>query len=142
MPSATASGYPYPVGSDDLADTDLHIKALADFLQASANSVVTAWTAVTFGAGWSNNIAPYGNAQYRKIGDLVYLRGAIDGGTLGGVAFILPAGFRPPATVAFSADTGASTVRFVEIESDGEVRPTGGSNAFCSLDGIVFSVTP
>lgn len=34
MPSATSHGYPYPLGSDDLADTDLHIKALADFLQS------------------------------------------------------------------------------------------------------------
>lgn len=35
MPSATAKGFPYPVGvSDALADTDLFIKALADFLEA------------------------------------------------------------------------------------------------------------
>lgn len=33
MPSATASGFPFPVGSDDMADTDLYIKALADFLE-------------------------------------------------------------------------------------------------------------
>lgn len=34
MPSATTKGFPYPIGSDDLADTDLRIKALADFLEA------------------------------------------------------------------------------------------------------------
>jgi hypothetical protein len=141
MPSTTASGFPYPVGSDELADTDLHIKALADFLQASANPVPTAWTAVTFSGGWSNNVAPYQTAQYRKIGDLVYLRGSIDGGTLGGVAFTLPVGFRPPADIIQAVDTGAGSTTYVEVQSDGEVRPAGGSNGFCTLDGITFSVT-
>lgn len=34
MPSSTAKGFPYPVGSDKLGDTDVRVKALADFLNS------------------------------------------------------------------------------------------------------------
>jgi hypothetical protein len=35
MPATTTKGFPYPVGSDPLADTDVRIKDLADFLEAN-----------------------------------------------------------------------------------------------------------
>lgn len=39
MPSSTAKGFPYPVGSDKLGDTDLRIKALADYLNDNVGMV-------------------------------------------------------------------------------------------------------
>lgn len=61
---ATAKGYPYPDPADPVANTDLAIKALADFLNAngfkvihaaqvsvSVAAAITGSTAVTFPAG-------------------------------------------------------------------------------------------
>ena len=56
----------------------------------------TAWTAFTFLNGWTGATGGYPIAGYRRIGDMVYMRGRISGGTMGQPMFNLPAGFRPP----------------------------------------------
>jgi hypothetical protein len=64
----------------------------------------TAWTAVTFLNGWHDFGGGYQTAQYRKVGDIVYVRGTIaNSGTPPSVCFTLPAGFRPLATMMFPA---------------------------------------
>lgn len=88
----------------------------------------TPWTNVTFKNGWSNHGSPYGDIQYRRAADIVQVRGAGDG-TLGVVAFTLPLGFRPNATVEMSGISGSNHAR-VYVESDGDVIPQGsGSTA-------------
>jgi hypothetical protein len=62
--------------------------------------------------------------QYRKVGDMVELRGVIRGGTAGTVAFTLPAGFRPPAHIeaALYYFTGsAAALSNFQINFDGTV---------------------
>lgn len=55
----------------------------------------TGWQTLNLNSGWSN---PYGNdvAKYRKIGNVVYLRGLINGtSAAGNVIATLPEGYRP-----------------------------------------------
>lgn len=149
MPSATASGFPYPVGSDDMADTDLFIKALADFLEARAGNVpwrvVGALGQPTFQNSWVNYGSGYQSLAFRKVNDKVELRGAIKSGSLGAV-FTLPVGYWPPATFGgvVPSNTGnalayfeVSTIGVVSINSYG----SGASNSYNSFDQVDFSVT-
>lgn len=98
----------------------------------------SAWTAPTLTNSWLNYGGGYQTAQYRKVGDIVYLRGSIGAGTLGSAAITLPAGFRPPAQIQFEP---SGTVDYIDVTTGGAVVPAGGSNTVASLDGIQFSVT-
>lgn len=111
MPSATANGFPYPVGSDEMGDTDLHIKALADDLESK---FFPAFTEVTFNGSWANYGEPYEEASYAKLGNVVRLRGLIKHATTSttGTVFTLPAGYRPAKTrrLVIDAGTGQAVV--------------------------------
>lgn len=100
----------------------------------------TAWTNVTFQNGWTN-ISPV--VQYRKIGDIVYIRGTIGGGSLSTNAFNLPVGFRTPYKLDISTGTYSGSVwawgKF-DIDTAGNVTPqVGGTSWFivnCSYSTI------
>lgn len=97
------------------------------------------WTAVTFQNSWMDYGAGYQTVQYRKVGDIVYLRGLMRNGTLAAVAFTLPVGFRPPsATMQFGPGSGSNL--YHDIQADGDVFPAGGTNTVVVLD-CQFSVT-
>jgi hypothetical protein len=103
----------------------------------------TAWTAVTFQNSWANYGSGWQTAQYRKIGDIVYLRGLIAGGASATTAFTLPVGFRPPSSLLFAVDKETLTHGRLDVLSSGNVAPSwlAGSSAYFGLDGIQFSVT-
>jgi hypothetical protein len=107
----------------------------------------SAWIPFPFAAGYNNyeDAHPLGQqtTQYRRIGDVVYLRGVVhkadhgvipDGVTVG----TLPPGFRPPARVSFSHPPG----KFTTIYSNGDVSLYNGDDEFQYLDGISFSTSP
>jgi len=103
----------------------------------------TNWTAFPFANGYGNYGLGHQSPQYRKIGDIVYLRGLLKdldsaiaaGSTVG----TLPAGFRPPARLLFSQG-GHTQMSRVDIDTAGNVIviTTQGYN-WLSLDGIMFS---
>lgn len=102
------------------------------------------WVLITsFTGGWSNGTSPPGTpTAYRKIGNVVYLRGLMVGANSGDGAFQLPGGFVPVALQVFVGGTDAPTSHcVVSISSAGEVVPgyTGGP-AYITLDGINFMV--
>lgn len=114
--------------------------------QAPALPVPTtyqSWTQVTtFSNSWVNYGAPYPPAMYRRVGDIVDVRGLIKAGTVNasGGCFTLPAGFRPAwqqwfPTSAF--DAFGQTI----VYASGEVRPSIGNNTWFDLGTISFSVT-
>jgi Major tropism determinant N-terminal domain len=78
----------------------------------------TAWTVPAFTAGWGQ-YAGYSTVSYRKIGDLVYLRGLLNATTgVTTTAWTFPVGFRPPATVlTYTAYNGA--LRRIDIQPSG-----------------------
>jgi hypothetical protein len=109
--------------------------------------VPTPWTAPAFLSGWVNVGTPQENAGYRKIGDMVFLRGSIKSGTLSNAAFQLSAAFQPPKTLMFTcvmapagATLGAVYVNGVVAGVNaGFVTPYTGANTEVHLDGISYS---
>ena len=135
-----ARSYNSPV--DELAAKLISYERRIASLERAANGNSTPWTAVTFQNGWVNYGGVYQTAQYRRVGDIVYLRGFIAGGTINAAAFTLLAGFRPPAYMHFSAvSAGAGHDGLCYVEASGAVTPAFGSNTWFSLEGIFFSVT-
>jgi hypothetical protein len=101
------------------------------------------WTPVTgFLNGWAN----YGGwalAAYRKVNDLVYMRGLVRSGTIGSNIFILPVGYRPAGgSLIFPTVTGEpGSLGRIDIQGSGEVTHAFGNNGYVTLSGIVFGVT-
>lgn len=103
--------------------------------------VATAWTAPTLLNSWVNFGGTQQVAQYRKIGDIVYLRGLIRFGTINLPAFTLPAGFRPPADLVFPSQDNNTMGRVDVISINGNVTPVAIDNVLQTLNGINFSIT-
>lgn len=108
--------------------------------------VPTQWTGVTF----QNNWVDYGGAvqlvQYRKIGDIVYVRGVMKNGILGSPAFTLPVGFRPPMNMNFIAEAAGSSgvVGAIGFGADGTAIPQSafGTTGAYFATNVSFSTTP
>jgi hypothetical protein len=101
----------------------------------------TGWNTPTLLNSWANKGAGFATCAYRRLpGNLVMLRGTIDTGTPGNVAFTLPPGFRPSSSgnlefgVAANGGYGQVTVG----AATGNVRPDTMTGTWISLDGIVF----
>lgn len=107
----------------------------------------TVWTNLTLGNGWTST-GSNGVPGYRKIGDMVYLRGMISGGANSTTCATLPTGFRPPsltdlicyqwpsapgACLASIAASGAITI----VSITGTPPPL-----YVSLANAFFSITP
>lgn len=88
-------------------------------------TAVTAWTAVTFQNSWVNyNTATHNAVEYRKVGDLVAVRGSMKNGTNNNPCFTLPVGFRPPNGIPFKvANSNGVTIVIADcyIGADGVV---------------------
>jgi len=95
----------------------------------------TGWITPTFSNGWSA-FAGW-PVQYRRKDGIVYLRGRLTGGSTG-VAFVLPAGFRPGQQSLFSGvDAGSATARaWIFITAAGNVQLQ--SSQVPNLDEVRF----
>jgi hypothetical protein len=95
----------------------------------------TGWISVT---SFSNSFSGT-NVAYRKINNVVYLRGRIGGGTTGQTAFILPTGYRPSTTevVIPAQEYGTSNMTYVTVGTDGSVYP---NSTAAWLSSMIFPV--
>jgi hypothetical protein len=100
----------------------------------------TGWSAPALVNGWVNfgSSYNYSTVGYRKLGDMVWLKGLLKSGTVGAVMFTLPVGYRPLARCGFAIESNNAFGR-VDVQPDGTVFTVLASNVFVSLDGIVFS---
>jgi hypothetical protein len=129
---------------DELAATLVDLRARVQTVELLAHRHVfnldpTAWTPVVFQNGWAD-LAGWQAMQYRRVGDVVQLRGVITAGAIGAVAFTLPVGFRPPAALQ-SATTSNGAFGAFTIAANGNVTPIVGVIAAFAVLGS-FSVTP
>lgn len=103
--------------------------------------VPTAWTFAPLTNGWVHQSGE--ECKYRKVGDVVQLRGRVGVGAMG-IIFTLPVGFRPPITQEFavaSVVTGGWTIGVIQVGPDGVVYALAGSNSAMTLNNITFSTT-
>lgn len=115
--------------------------------ELEADVTPSAWTGVTFQNSWVNNgSAGQPNVAYRKVGDMVHLRGSMKNGTANAVCFTLPSGFRPAYNFVFpvASETGNGHVD-LDFNANGNVSITNYFNdtvgTYIYIPYIVFSVT-
>lgn len=99
----------------------------------------TAWTALPL----ANGALPYGGAyqapQYRKLGDVVYLRGLVGTLPANGTPFCqLPAGHRPPMTEILNTITQTVPGQLYALNT-GFINRGDGTGAYITLAGLQFS---
>lgn len=124
-----------------VAGTELTVSAFGKPItdQVNANTVALtagAWTPVTFQGTWANQTGGSQPVQYRKLGDMVQLRGQMAAGSMSSPAFTLPVGFRPP--FLFMLSTGcfngsAWVVARMDMNTDGRCVPIDGVANFYSV---------
>jgi hypothetical protein len=91
-----------------------------------------------FENGWSNYAGGYATAAYRKVGNVVYIKGLVKGGTIGNVAvFSFPAGYQPALSRMFVAANAAGTAGRLDVLSNGQVRILAGSTTFTSIECVL-----
>jgi hypothetical protein len=96
----------------------------------------TGWNTVP---GFNNNFTSGGNAPaYRRINNLVYMRGNITGGTAGQTAFTLQSGYRPATDMIIATQQfGTANMNYVTVYTDGRVVPNASSTW---LTGVNFPI--
>lgn len=95
-----------------------------------------------FQGGWGNfGLGRTSVGFFKDHQNIVHLKGSLDGAN-GGVAFTLPAEYRPNATLLAAAGSGSNTSSQVTIGSNGAVTVfcAGGTCGSVGLDGISFRV--
>ena len=107
----------------------------------------TMWQLLPLVNGWIHYGAPYGPAYYRKVGDMVQLRGLVSSGTSATAVICgLPAGYLPQYQPIFTVTCNGGSAEVRVDQSTGNVgvqsfypataTPTG----WISLTGITYSV--
>lgn len=107
------------------------------------------WIPFPFAAGWGHYLSTYTPCGYRRLGDMVFLRGlakcdtAFGTGTPTSLLGTLPAGYRPPGASIFNPQCAGGALR-MDINASGTLSNavvvlTNGN--WVSLEGISFSVT-
>lgn len=126
--------------TDTLTNKTLTAPAISD---PAITGSTGAWTALTLNTAgnWASFGGAYAMPAYKKVGDLVFLRGLVVRSS-GADTLIatLPSGYRPLADQLF-ATAGDNALARIDVETDGEMRlQAGTAAAYLSLDTISFSV--
>lgn len=110
--------------------------SIANLAQLKADKTQGAWITPTLINGWVESLF---SVRYRKDAfGIVRLRGRINGGTNGTVAFILPVGYRPTQAAGMLGMSDVNVVPRITINSDGTVT-INNFTSYMYLDGISFS---
>lgn len=132
------------------------VKAAGGNLAWKDGSAVTQaadWSPFPFAPGFSDYGGGWQTVQYRKTGDIVYLRGAVSKTSpfaAGDVLGALPEGFRPPAQVGFVCFApGGSAAISVIADPDGRISVadtiighSAPERTRADLSAVQFSITP
>lgn len=133
---------PYPVSKTIISTTQWGIPVTDEVNRLATAELAnrpTPWAAVSFLSGWNNYGQGFQTCQYRKIGDVVYLRGLMTGGAMAQFAFVLPSGFRPPARIQIVTQASGAFAWF-SIDNAGNMNPENGSPAAYNIN-CSFSTT-
>lgn len=115
--------------------------AWGDWLREGGND--TGWINLSLNSGWTMNDYTSEFPQYRKIGNIVYLRGLLNAtSAAGNIIATLPQGFRPAGYFnRFVCSLNQSDNAIVQINANGQIndhQKGAKSRMFLSLNGISF----
>jgi hypothetical protein len=112
-------------------DTDTLWQAIGvgpTWWQLSSAGPATAWSPLGLQNGWTNIGSGYQTAQYRKLGDIVHVRGLIKSGPVPSLFASFGAGFQPPAGIQFAQVGSGNTLAVIEILANGNFSVLAGNN--------------
>lgn len=153
--SLAAGGASIDVTSDLTAGTiDTTYRDGAGALDYNPNSVTVrrplvpeAWREIgaagqpAFQNSWVNFGSTRATAAFRKEGNLVRVKGLVKNGGGSSAIFTLPLGYRPPTDWFGVGIANGPAAAELQVGTNGVVQwSAGGTNAFLSLESIVFSV--
>lgn len=130
-----------------VATTDLTVDASGNFDIAVSGGYTQfggrmggAWTAVTYNTGWADYGSPWMGVSYKKVGDLVLVRGlCVRSSGVATTIFTLPSGYRPANYIIFPQVSADAFMR-LDVQPDGQVVAYSGTpGTWINLTGIVFS---
>lgn len=105
----------------------------------------TPWTALPFSPPWTNFGTTYQVGQYRKVGDMVQVRGTVKGPGVVSIPSqiaVLPVGFRPPAYLQIPQESNGA-YSYVQIDTAGNIYLMSPIGAVTAMNiTFSFSVTP
>ena len=137
-----------PVGTIAATNAQTAIAEVATDAAAALAAATAAapWISLTLTAPWNHYAGPYGPTYYRKVGDIVYLRGIISGGALGSNVCTLPVGYRPQyePIITTAAYQGVAEIR---VSTGGVVNVAGAQagsvnvTTWLGLNNVFFSTT-
>ena len=107
---------------------------------SAIGAIGEAWTNASYNTGWGSYGGGYPAAQYKKFGDLVFLRGLVvrSSGSATTI-FTLPSGYRPTNTMMFSQLANDAVARIAINSSGNVVLQAGVATPWVNLTGIIFS---
>jgi hypothetical protein len=132
LPSTTSIG--------DVDSTELsYLNGVTSSIQTQLNGKQpledTGWIAVS---SLSNNFTAPTAVAYRKINNIVYMRGNLFNGTANSGAFTLPEGYRPSVDVVVPVQKyGTSGLDYITIGTNGVVLP---NSTAAWLSSVIFPV--
>lgn len=104
------------------------------------------WTNFVFGSNWTNYGSGFQTCQWRKVGDVVELRGLatlVTPGTGGtSIITVFPVGARPAMTLLFPTIMGEpNQICRIDVNNSGNLQPTFTVPTWVSLNGIRFAAS-
>ena len=106
-------------------------------LEIDSSGIVTmpqndsGWITPTLNSPYTNYTSPYGDVQYRKIGDIVNIQGLVNvnSASNGTTIFALPSSYAPPVQIITTQKNGNAAEARVDVETNGNVLlASAGSN--------------
>ncbi len=112
------------------------INAAGNSGYGTATVTIPLWTPLALQNTWTDYSPPYSSAAYTKTSaGLIVLKGLVKGGS--GIIGYLPPGYRPAMYNMFENSTNQTGGR-LDVNADGSIYMSVGSNTWLSLDGIAF----
>ncbi len=89
------------------------------------------WITATLNSPYTHFGSPYGDVQYRKIGDIVNIQGLvnINNASNGSTIFTLPSGYRPSLRLVFAQANANTDITRIDILTDGDVNAQAITNS-------------
>lgn len=126
-------------GTVNLAQASKMLPYLLAAIRAKADKAQEAGIVPTLLNSWSSFDASRTAKYYKETTGEVHISGTVQFGTENTVIFVLAAGYRPTGVRYFVVTTNSTTVGFVQIAINGEVKCVKfAAGTWLSLDGISF----
>ncbi|MEW5738200.1 MAG: hypothetical protein AB1938_04705 [Myxococcota bacterium] len=145
LPNTFSSGSPARAAEVNANFTAVKMAVDDNHARIQALEATRTYTPVTFSAGWGNVGTNWQTVEYTKDAlGFVHLRGLTrrTNPTAGPTIFVLPAQFRPSATLQYPARCGDHALCYILVNANGNVDFGGPAmsdpGTSVTVDGIIF----